>query len=496
MGVDLQAIAGDGGFSSADPKQFKMPRLLLGLIASMSAMMASIVSQGDESILYGVLALCLFVIGTAWHACWNPLHPYVWFNGGFVLYSISSPILYLLNVYRPSFPFRDVLGLEYLAMVSFSVACYGARRVEAVTDLSLARCYMRGSRVVGGVSFLITLLYLYGYFISGVVTKTEKHLERHILLKLDFAYSILLVALLLWLAAKVVRGERIPVWQLLSVLGYYLFSFLVGGERAIVIRYVVAIGAMLLLLDVRVKRRYVILGALGVMAVGTLMGAAKNYLLLREFADWRPLGEARDSGIVSTVAVLVLGSEFRSASENLGFLLEALRERSDIMWNQTSVGELMTPFYPGFLLDREDIPSLSSWFTREFFPRTYETGGGVGFSLVAQGYLDFGWAGVVWLFLLVGLLIRLMYAVSGSSIAGRAAYAMFIPIALYSIRQSTAPLISQSLKHVLLTLILVWTCGKILSSVPVKRRRVLCRRREWWKRVMIMTPRGGTSKRE
>ena len=85
-------------------------------------MLVSLVVAGEE------LALGLELCGIASLALGGVvcvrgeiLHPFVWWNLPFALYSISAPVLYLLGELERHDTFRLVLGLEFVALLVFSL---------------------------------------------------------------------------------------------------------------------------------------------------------------------------------------------------------------------------------------------------------------------------------------------------------------------------------------------------------------------------------------
>ena len=116
-------------------------------------------------------------------------------------------------------------------------------------------------------------------------------------------------------------------------------------------------------------------------------------------------------------------------------------------------------------MEREYVKATTFWFTETFYPIFYAKGGGMGFTLVGQGYLDFGMPGVIGLFVVLGVFIGQLYRLSGKSTIAFIFYINLIPVVMYSIRQTISVILSQSIKHVMLPLIIMFCLGMFWNDV-------------------------------
>jgi oligosaccharide repeat unit polymerase len=152
----------------------------------------------------------------------------------------------------------------------------------------------------------------------------------------------------------------------------------------------------------------------------------------------------------------VAGGEFRTAAQNLHTVLQHDLPR---MGGETFLWDVQRVFSSS-LLGTGSVQSTTDWFNDTFFPLQQS---GRGFSLIAEGYLNFGTLGVVGVFLLLGLTSGWLYRRRTSGVTWYAAYCMFIPLTMYVQRADMANLLSQSLKTILVPIMVLWAASQILS---------------------------------
>lgn len=443
--------------------------LLFGLLVSGSAVLIGYLYAGDFSLPILIMGFLVMVASAIHGAKYDLRHPWVWFGGGLALYSVGAPVLYLMDLFDVYQSYNHVIILEYVALLSFLLGAFCERQDYSAISYKGLADIRAGAVPIMILSFAISILYLASYLRLGEVMKTEKHFAGNVYLKLDIAYSVLIVAFVVIAVARVREGAHPPYLLLFLMTIYFVLSFLIGGERGIVVRLVLSYVLIHITFYPHVKRAYLFCGILVLIMLSTAMGMYKNYLLTGEQTGvaGRVAGEMGFS--MDTVALLLLGSEFQTPSANLALLSREIPERISFWWGRSTLTEIVAVFYVGFLSDRDVLPSTASWFTREFFPDFYEAGGGQGFTLVGQGYLDFGVVGVIVLFWVIGMVVRKVYSWSAKSAVGLVVSLGMIPNCLYSIRQTIAPAMSQTLKHVIVPLLVMYVIGKAVRGCSQSR---------------------------
>ena len=92
------------------------------------------------------------------------------------------------------------------------------------------------------------------------------------------------------------------------------------------------------------------------------------------------------------------------------------------------------------------------WFNETFFSADRA---GQGFTLVGEGYINFGYFGIIILFIFVGLLIKFLYLKSNKNIYWFPIYLLSIPTFMYSIRADLANIISPLFSQIITTILII-----------------------------------------
>lgn len=169
---------------------------------------------------------------------------------------------------------------------------------------------------------------------------------------------------------------------------------------------------------------------------------------------------------LSNIFVEIFHTEFKSSSRNLAILMENIPNHINFFYGKGILMDLGRAFIPGFIFPH--TTSSTIWFNEIFFPHFFQMGGGVGFSLVGVGYLNYGIVGVVILFAILGYLIKKLYFNLNNPII-LVIYANFLPLFIFALRGDLSVIISQTLKHILLPIILVILIDSMLRDIFIRR---------------------------
>ena len=159
----------------------------------------------------------------------------------------------------------------------------------------------------------------------------------------------------------------------------------------------------------------------------------------------------------------LFGGEFRSASRNLNTLISNSDEWS-YFYGETIIWDLK-------IATIFDAVSPGAWFNQTFYPNLVAQGGGNGFSLVGEGYMNFGIIGVVLWFVLLGLLLKFLYKKAHLGLIWTIIYIALIPIVVYSIRGDFATILTHFTKHIALPLVIIYIIKFIIEKKPFVIRR-------------------------
>lgn len=382
--------------------------------------------------LQAVIFLLVTIIAMSRAERYGILHPISWFSPFMLLYSISYP-LFIWTSGGTSSQLDIVIPLCMATYVGFimPIAFLSPFRI-LVPAITIDPKIIRKLIFISIVLCILLVLYV---IVLGVASKREFiDITRASGVGSAFlAFTLLSVFYAVYLLIKVqriARGVRSRLGDAV-VLGVAVFAILLigygaTGERDYMFRSILLV--MLILFSVKYHakfRYYYLLGSVFILIlVLPATQSAKAFLI-----------SSSVSGAVFEVEN-IWKTEFASAGRNLLYLME--RGVNDyhgetFIWD---VKRALNFIFP-------DQLSTGMWFNQTL--RTFfgdEGTSGWGFSLVAEGYINFGLIGPPILFLFLGLLSSGMYSHAARSQLKFIFYLCSIPVIIYVLRADLANYIS------------------------------------------------------
>ena len=386
------------------------------------------------------------------------LHPYAWYAPLFVLYSASVPTLVWVGNMEHSEALQHVTLLQWTALSTLLLVVGPPKRTRsiarprppAVRLLQPPATALLIISAVASVPYVMTILQ--GEFAS----KFEILLSDSIWLRLTPAFSLLSLSYAVLLAIGFLAG-RSNALLITATVGWTGFAFLVSGERDVLMR-VAWISVFLYHALVRpLTSRTILLIGLGAIVVLPVLGDLKNALITPD-----PISVSFDDPIAK-----VLSDEFVTAGRNLQVLVENSHAWS-FFEGRTILWDIQRAIIPNAVFPEAGL-TPTDWFNTLFYDDLVSRGGGVGFTLVGEGYMNFGWLGVVVWFAITGGFLRVLYQRSARDVLWLAIYVVAMPLAIYAVRADLAALLSQFGKHILLPAVaLRATAAMMRTVVPVR----------------------------
>jgi oligosaccharide repeat unit polymerase len=387
------------------------------------------------------LAVVAFALGRL-----DLLHPFTWYVPPFCLYSISLPLLALLDVMPDLGSLPETLFVEWLALVAFVLSVGPARYKQAYRAGSIASLE-EPAWLVFGVSLLGAGLFVFGIWHDGLTDKYQ--VLQSFWGRFDPAFSTLSLAYGVLLAIRFSRG-KLP-WALMAgTLLWNALAFAVGGQRAFIFRTLLITLILFHVLYRRLSTRVLaMVAAAGLIAMPVLQDL-KNVLV----------AEQKASVEMVDPVVRVLGDELLTASDNLQFLIDKGEDKR--FHGETLLWDLQQIFRIRMLeSDASMGPSPTMYFNRTYYPTVVALGGGRGFTFAGEGYMNFGAPGAALWYLGLGLLLRALYRKASSSIPWLVMYVSSIPLTIYVTRADFSGLVSPFLKHIALPLLVIYAIHRL-----------------------------------
>jgi hypothetical protein len=402
-----------------------------------------IVWLGDDPFVW-VFGLALLTCAALISVGCDLSHPYTWYVPIFALYAAFQPLLVALERRKELGFLHQTCILEWMALTTFIIVVGPARRKIAPSLAELKRL-ATPALVVFWISVVPAALFFWYVWASGFTSKYDIALSQSLIVRVGGpAFSVLTLAYAAILASQL-AARRITRKLATFVLGFGLLGVLIAGERDMLFR-ILLIGVFLfhaLYRPIR-KREFALLFLVGVVLV-SFSGQLKALLI----------SDTPRSLLWEDPTERVVGEEFVTGARNLEELLDEMRGQ-EFFWGKTLWWDIKWAFVPGFM--DHGLPGPGRWFNERRYPRLVAMGGGRGFTLVGEGYMNFGSTGVVLWFSLLGWSVRFLYSRSRTSAFWFLTYVVSVTLFLYVIRADYSNLFSQLLKHIALpSILIVWT---------------------------------------
>jgi oligosaccharide repeat unit polymerase len=393
----------------------------------------------------GWLQLLIFTVAAAWAFAYRARHityPTTWFVPVFFLYSVSLPFLALSGRAPYDQYTAQLLPLHVTALIGFvlGIGTDSARNTEVQITYDETIRYLLCW--VGLISaWILVALSLPLVAKLGITGSKEEMIAaaRHFpVLRLDAMALPAIVFSVYIVAARLVKGKRnwiIIIPHLAAFVGIIALS----GRRLLLIKFVVAV--LLVYMEIRNRRE----PNLKTPIIAYLVGACIFFSL--PFLQYFKYTAIRGGFEYSYDVWELIALEFRSMSFNL---YHVLAEGLENIFNfgdtlLMDLGSILS----SQLLNVRISEGIAVWYNDNIWS---ELTVGRGFSLVAEGYLNGGFAGVFVTYLVLGAITRYVYINRTRSLAWLVFWVNYVPTLLYAQRQDLALYVSVSLKTVLMPL--------------------------------------------
>jgi len=378
----------------------------------------------------GMLILCF---GAIIISGFDLMHPYFWYSVIFTLYSVSYPILYSAGVSK-NYGYSDELMLLQWIALSVFLLVVSPKKVFVINKINSSK-FSVFNKLLYKFLYIYICLAIIGISKSNFSTKVEIYSSRNLFYILSFRAALMLTIIYIYQLVQGCTSKKTVDVGLIVKTGVILFLMsMFSGERDIVFRYI-AVTIFVLYYFKFIKNRHLLLLVPLFIIIMPLTHKYKYYLL-----D----GTTRMKRVNTNSRIYeFFAGEFVSASSNIQVLLNNKFYTKGLFNGFTFLNTLLRIFFikTGF--------GCVSWYNETFFPN-YTTN--YGFTLVGEGYINWGYLGVAFVFIIIGLFIKYLYKKSSSNIYWFTIYVYTIPIYMYSIRADLLNIFSPFIKHLILSM--------------------------------------------
>jgi oligosaccharide repeat unit polymerase len=407
-----------------------------------------------NNIWISILAIAFMCIFSMFIVNIDILHPYTWLAPFYMLYSISNPILIMSGeVVIPGYDMLyDTMALQWLAF-SVLIIVIGPRAMKFDLDLSMLKSTEKISKMILIFSTIISGIFLMYIIESGFQSKYQVKLNSSFLDKFSTGYLIFTVASACYLAYMFSIKRKVPYLFLLFSLVWTFMAVIFFGERDIFLRQIWMIFFVAYYFYKKMSNKLVaIYGVAGLFSVQVL-ASLKNFAMRGSVYSYE----------YNIWYMRIFNSEFVAAARNLQTMLIGF-DNWHLWWGQTILVSIERIFLPKSILSGFS-ESATRLFNNFFFPELVARGGGNGFSLVAEGYMNFGVLGVIAWFMFLGLFLKYIYRKANSNAMWLIIYILTMPLVIYVLRADFTNLFSQFTKYILIPVVLIIKISNIKKDI-------------------------------
>lgn len=379
-------------------------------------------------------------------------HPLSWFPIFYYLYSVSYPLYYVIdNDVNPDI--HLLIPLCFSGLIAFVVGVLlFSSRPPGVPRISLSP---RLLEVFCWVSLTVCALLILYVIASGVTSKREfLNLVRAGGLDVafnffPFATIVYILRLMVLSQSKTDFGFRKDVFDRLgmAMLAVFMVGYGVTGERDFVFRLAFLIMVVIFAARYKYKFKYLLLAVSALILILPFSQAAKAYLISGgiQYEGYRT-GD-------------IFNTEFASAGRNTYYVIS--RDLTGYA-GETIIWDIKR--YLNFIFP--DQQSTGVWFN-DYIRYSFGDHGtsGWGFSIVAEGYMNFGLWGPAALFFMIGVVSGLLYRRSGRNGFYYALYLLYIPTLIYVVRADLANYLSLAFKVNIIMVALVYVSAYLAGRI-------------------------------
>lgn len=408
-----------------------------------------------EGIWGGILALGTLVIISWIISELELMHPLTWFPPIFFLYSISYPLLVTLG----NLPDRygnnvETLIITWLALFTFVAVMSVSNKKEVNIDTSSLMNLMPIATPIFWVSISFTLIYVAYVFSSGLSSKYAIALDNSPLGILASFFPIVVISFALIMANQLGVKKKVPKFFFLLTLLYGVAVLFVLGERDFILKLlIITIFMYHILKNTISKKKLIAIGAV-IIATIPILGDLKN----------TAFGASEMTVHGGSFFTDILSGEFMAVGRNLANLLSTEGSGWSYFFGETLWWDIKVLFSSGY--------SPGAWFNNTFHSDLVARGGGNGFTLVGEGYINFGIFGVIIFFAMLAVFLKFLYNKATKNAVWLSIYIVTIPLAVYVIRADFATLLTQFSKQILIPIIFIFIVKSIFEGITKPRKKV------------------------
>lgn len=380
-------------------------------------------------------------------------NPCVWCPPFITLYNCSILVLDYLGIRVVAYH-NELLLMNFLALLGFFVSCFfiegGSLKGQAGKYRKIDVDKLVSIKLLALVSVFFSIYVVISFFLANVSVKSDFDGGLTSFFRIFlFCYVCIL------LNQALCQGKNALRYVFLAC-PFFLFSAVALGERDVFFSFAVTSIFILYISGMGGRITYYVVGAMVLMMIPVL-GEYKNFFTRNDFSG------AESSGYL----VGLLNGEFRSAGFNNEVIISHFN--GPLFLGESIIRDLLRSVVPGFIMTFENSVG---WYNSYYHSDIVSRGRGYGFSLAAEGYINFKYYGVFLWFFVYGSVLSLIYNAARRNVYALAIYVCSVPVFIYSLRGDFSTLFSPLFKTMLLPIAFIFLVSFFISPYKIKRKAV------------------------
>lgn len=401
----------------------------------------------SRSIFLDVLSMVLLVTLSVAIVRFDLSHPYVWFGPIYTLYSIAHPILIILGEAYDETYTKELMCLQWTGLVIFLLVISPKR--YSYENIRNIRLNTFSSGYIYKFSLVFLLIFILALMTGSYSGKKDIYDSGSVLILVGFRVVLLfLIAYAIELISRIQAKNKSSLKITLITFMVTFLIFLFSGERDLVLRFLVITIFIYYIFSNQKKRKRFLIVLPFLMLILPLLRKMKYLGMGKGFTD-----TSSESFIAS-----FLKSDFIAASKNLQILVSD--PYSENLFNGfTFITDIIRSLKMDGLFSQYSF-SVIEWFNHNYFASDRA---GQGFTLIGEGYVNFGIIGVILIMLIVSYMVKTLYFFSIKYLYGFFIYVLSIPIFMYSIRADLSNILSPLFTQVFMSILIIKLVDHILK---------------------------------
>ena len=409
-------------------------------------------------IFFALSFLCLFFINNLWVYLFFVMcillmcvasvkldfcHPYCNILPLFLLYQIAYPILnnYGIVVFKKMPLNNNYFLYSYSAIILFIIFLGKVKKIKYCKEkisLELKSKMLYSIFIILGVLAFSSSIYI---LIKGYSTKYELAQNMDFFIKIGSMAYVGIIPITCTIFLNKNSNKKIKIIFCVLSLILMLFGMMTTGERSYIFNYIMmAFLIYMSFYDIGFKKKI----ALILIMIFFVANSANLKMFFNKNNPYT------DNKREENFVFKFLNSDFASQGFNFNFLLEN-DERYEKFYGKTYVYDLLSPV-------DDLIPSLNNWNSNRWYQNTFwaTRRTGLGFTIVGEGYINFGVFGIVLSMFFLAFLTKRIYNASQHNAYLYILYFAFVNYSMYANRGNFGNIISPLFKYYVLILIIIY----------------------------------------